>query len=599
MAPQLQINQGPQDALLFDNTRSYFTNVGYVRTSNFQMELRDVDPSGASANLGGTVNFIIPKAADLLGPVDLCVKFADVKQGPSTANAYWGWVESIGYAMIEKITFSVGMHDVETLTGEHLNIINELMRDDTHRYGFKQIGKTGRPLVRCQLGDGGTNVNNANPASFRTDTDLTPEAYDRLIAYHDGTSAHIKQGKELIIPLGLFFTLHPSKYFPLAAIAGCNDVRIAIKFRTLNELLMSHTIFTRNDAVHISTTPGTIQADGSTSAATVTNKEWGIIKTDAAPADAGVSAIQFSGSGSAFDSKGCYLRCHYIHVTGPESTALMSKEHVRLMKLWHGNEKSQVFKVSCAALGVTQTLHMDLNFLHPVTELVITIRKLSDMGSDINNSKTIGSGSLPAKNTAQTKSYFAYHGGGKDPNMESWPNCVEEQKVVAAHTSSGTAPTRAPKPSYLLTKAFTLKLNGQSRHLDGNGIDRNYLMNRLMPMLHSNTSIDYEQVAASSFVRGVQDTDTTTDPQADFKMLAQMMDRKEIYVYPFALNPEGANPSGSVNFSKVSHAKLSIDVEGFAPSATGSVDDEYQVDVYGLYYNWLAIKDGRALTSFS
>ena len=30
--PQLQINQGPQDALLYDNTRSYFTNVGYNST---------------------------------------------------------------------------------------------------------------------------------------------------------------------------------------------------------------------------------------------------------------------------------------------------------------------------------------------------------------------------------------------------------------------------------------------------------------------------------------------------------------------------------------------------------------------------------------
>ena len=52
--PQLQINQGPQDALLYDNTRSYFTNVGYVRTSNFQMELRDV-PAVNNAALGSRV----------------------------------------------------------------------------------------------------------------------------------------------------------------------------------------------------------------------------------------------------------------------------------------------------------------------------------------------------------------------------------------------------------------------------------------------------------------------------------------------------------------------------------------------------------------
>ena len=57
--PQLQINQGPQDALLYDNTRSYFTNVGYVRTSNFQMELRDV-PSQNTAALGSTVHYVIP-----------------------------------------------------------------------------------------------------------------------------------------------------------------------------------------------------------------------------------------------------------------------------------------------------------------------------------------------------------------------------------------------------------------------------------------------------------------------------------------------------------------------------------------------------------
>ena len=70
--PQLQINQGPQDALLYDNTRSYFTNVGYVRTSNFQVELRDIQPQN-NAELGGTVQFVIPKAADLLGPLSVLV----------------------------------------------------------------------------------------------------------------------------------------------------------------------------------------------------------------------------------------------------------------------------------------------------------------------------------------------------------------------------------------------------------------------------------------------------------------------------------------------------------------------------------------------
>ena len=75
-----------------------------------------------------------------------------------------------------------------------------------------------------------------------------------------------------------------------------------------------------------------------------------------------------------------------------------------------------------------------------------------------------------------------------------------------------------------------------------------------------------------------------------------MLDRKQIYVFPFALNPEGANPSGAVNFSKVSHAKLELK---FATSKNSTASWEPRVDVYAMYYNWLQIKDGRALLSFA
>ena len=92
-----------------------------------------------------------------------------------------------------------------------------------------------------------------------------------------------------------------------------------------------------------------------------------------------------------------------------------------------------------------------------------------------------------------------------------------------------------------------------------------------------------------------------------------------IFVYPFSLNPEAHQPSGAVNFSKVSHATLDIhlaepvgDPAQFAAagtandlqvygsdSASGNAKGEWQVDVYALYYNWLQIKDGRALLSFA
>ncbi len=543
--PQLQINQGPQDALLYDNTRSYFTNVGYVRTSNFQMELRDVDPQN-TAQLGSTVQFVIPKAADLLGPCDLMVDFQqpNITLASANANSYTAWVESIGFAMIERITFSVGSHDIETITGDQLNIMNELMRGDEQRLGTKQILKTGRGATSFVITGGSAGAAKADEANGRLITNGTTKV----------------PAKKLIVPLGLFFTKHPSQYFPLCAVAGCNDVRISIKFRTLNELVVMGF-----------TTPAV--------ASSVIDSDAAIPANSTAP-----EPSQLYTDGSAFKSSSCKLRCHYVHVTGPEATTLMNKEHVRLLKLWQHNPKPFTTLASTVDSGVVKSaplsIPIDLSFLHPVQELIITVRKKSEMSSSVAVSKP-----ETQNQGAVGKNYFAYHGGGKDPNLESWRNRTTPS---AGGVSSGgvSVVDAGGANTYLDVQSFKLTLNGQERHpsLAGVGLDKSYLMNRLMPMMHSNTSSHFSSCATGSVLDG---------SELDFQHLGEMMDRKEIYVYPFALNPEGSNPSGAVNFSKVSHAKLTI--EGLS---YGQAED-YQVDVYGVHYNWLQIKDGRALTSFA
>ncbi len=539
--PQLQINQGPQDALLYDNTRSYFTNVGYVRTSNFQVELRDIEAQN-NANLGSTAQYVIPKAADLLGPLDLIAEFnpADTESLPNDCHA--AWVETIGYAMLEKITFSIGSNDVETIEGDHLNIINELMRSETQRHG-KTIGKTGRAASSHHLTADAVHTKLLDKGSDET----------RLIASKDGSSGTIESGLKLIIPLGLFFTKHPSQYFPLAAIAGCNDVRVTIKFRSLKELLVvgQHGL----------------PVDSTAKSFTVATNHDSTLST---------SQIAFPSGGALKTAK---LRAHYVHVTGPEATQLMNKEHVRLMKMW----SSPGPNVLEAKANTSGEFNIDLSFLHPVQELIITIRKQSDLTSeesgtiamqDTNNQKAVG------------KNRFAYHGSGRNPNVEAYENRLGSTHTGVGALQYGGVSAELNKET-IKVKSFKLTLNGQDRHPSlSDGLDRNYLMDRMMPMLHSNTATDFEGISRGSFTDGAE---------PDFFHLAQMKDRKEIYVYPFALNPEGANPSGAVNFSKVSHAKLNIKYDAVQLTA----NTYFQVDVYGIYYNWLQIKDGRALLSFA
>lgn len=563
--PQLQINQGPQDALLYDNTRSYFTNVGYVRTSNFQTEFRDVDPQN-TATLGSTVQFIIPKAADLLGPCDLMIDFTKTELSASSTmggtlgdkESIWaGWVESLGFAIIDRIVFSVGSHDIETITGDQLYITNELMRGNEHRFAKAQILKTGRPLVRAKVQDGFWQPIADDSTAYDNSSRLIAGQYD-VTTGGDTADAFINyDGKKLIIPLGLFFTKHPSQYFPLAAIAGCNDIRISVKLRTLNELLVIKT-----------------SQPSSTSSVTV---------------NAAAKAITTLPSVNIATGQ-CKLRCHYVHVTGPEASLLMNKEHVRLLKLWPSPQSTTATISSKAAPEVKKLFDFELPFLHPVQELIIVIRKTSEMTSSTD--PTAKQNEYDQK--ARTKNYFAFHGGGKDPNIDSQRKTVHETAIAASNAVE----------AYLTVDNFKLTLNGQERHpsLASRGLDRNYLMNRLMPMLHSNTSSTFVDAAAGSYHGGLLDGSTSGasapgDNHDDLEALGEMIDRKEIYVYPFALNPEGANPSGAVNFSKVSHAKLTIEGKAFATNDNTNV--EYRCDVWGVHYNWLQIKDGRALTSFA
>jgi len=572
--PQLQINQGPQDALLYDNTRSYFTNVGYVRTSNFQMELRDV-PAVNNAAFGSSVSYIIPKSADLLGPVDLIVDLAQAVTPTGVQNGnYAAWVESLGYAMIDEMSFNIGSHQVEKISGDQMNIMNELMKGDTQRQG-KLIGKTGRSGITLDVNE--TAIETAATAA----PTYTPNQQNTSRVITSG-GEYAAPGKKLVIPLNFFFTKHPSQYFPLCAIAGCNDVRITIKFRSLNELMIigRHNYKTTSTSavqttavIDVTTAPfSSTAAITAVAASGITGSAGYVPAVDAVGAQTIASPVPTWVNSAMAKAE---LRCHYVHVTGPEATTLMNKEHVRLLKLWH--HQPQTFKVAHTAQGKAAKFDIDLGFLHPVQELIITVRKTGNMTS----STEVGGAPNAVDQGATSKNYFAYEGNGVDPNIESHLNKIKLHGTHQA-TSATTANT-------LRVDSFQLSLNGQERHpsLAGKGIDRGYLMDRLMPMLHSNTSETFTQAGV---------TDAGHDASATFSHLGEMLDRKEIYVYPFALNPEGANPSGAVNFSKVSHAKLSIDYTAFQGAA--GADEEYVVDVYGVYFNWLQIKDGRALTSF-
>jgi hypothetical protein len=633
MPHQMQLNQGPQDALLYDNSRSYFLNVGYVRTSNFQVEYKTVD-SQNNMNWGSAVTFTIPQSADLLGPTELHLTIPAVQKpdptvdgsNPVNHNIIYEWVDQLGFAIIEKVTFKVGANEIESITGEQLQIRNELMTSDEMRLGYdtvmktgcKSFGKTwtmlsgsyddsqfisggGGAQARMPRGKGCSEDRTRIITQYVpvTDTEVGFNCENSTVASatHDAASGNdlsFSRGspdRKLIIPLSLFYTQHVSQYFPLAAIAGCENVQIIVKLKDLNKLFKK-TGYTGGGAA---TARGAITAPSFASA----------------PAPNKIPAP----TGNLF--------CHFVHVTGPEAQLITSREHVRLLKLWQHQPETWSQRLS------GKHMSFNLSFLHPVSTLIITIRNTRDLGTQVRDedaeSATAATYKYVGQETGESgKGHFFYHGNGTYPNYDDneWYSFHNPGTGSAAtRTSSATTNTGADaSPATIKLRSIDLKLNGNSRHpgLD-KGIPADVLQHRLLPMLHSNSNQserDLQSIVPGHYTLEQEETNSMEVLDTLLQKNKSMKGASNIFVYPFSLNPEGSNPSGAVNFSKVSHAVLDLHFEdgpgslaaypasGLHDAAVGGPshatrEGEWQVDIYALYYNWLQIKDGRALLSFA
>jgi hypothetical protein len=294
-------------------------------------------------------------------------------------------------------------------------------------------------------------------------------------------------------------------------------------------------------------------------------------------------------------------------------------------------------------------LSVELPFLHPISELIFIIRRQKEMGTSTDPAMK------PEDHDqgSQSKNRFALHGGGnkREPNLDHGARCYSDQADKYASTTIDLKSINVRLNGSSRHPDF----QGVST-VSGQAIDRHYLQHRLMPMLHSNTGTlmqdvfsghtdgkhqvnmskytgtvnlsDYTMIpkdtTAASIALGtvpgalvgdartlLQSGNGTTAPitgtssqtvdvsdfnKYNFEALSEMVDRKEIYVFPFSLSPESQQPSGAVNFSKVSQAYLEIEMESYSNKAG---EDKFQIDVWGVHYNWMMCKDGKCQLSFA
>ena len=187
---------GKQDIFLTGNPQLSWFKMVYRRYTNFAIESQamffDGDP-----DFGKRLSCLVPRRGDLLGPLMLEITLPALTL-TNIAETPVSYVNSIGHAIIDEITLEIGEQQIDSQTGEWMEIWSNMTTTSMQKAGFDiMIGKT----------EIETNPNNFGPL-------------------------------KLYIPLRFWFCKNPGQYLPLLALQY-HPIRINLKLKPLQELFFS------------------------------------------------------------------------------------------------------------------------------------------------------------------------------------------------------------------------------------------------------------------------------------------------------------------------------------------------------------------------
>jgi hypothetical protein len=187
---------GKQDVFITGNPQITWFKFVYRRHTNFAVE-SIVMYSDNTPDFGKKVSWLVPRAGDLLGPCILEITLPALTN--ATTGAPVSYVNSIGHALIQEITITIGEQEIDRQTGEWMEVWSNLTTPESKKFGFwDMIGKV------------------------------------------DGYSIPTLNGPfKIYVPLQFWFCKNPGLYLPLLAMQY-HPVRINITFRDIQSLFFNN-----------------------------------------------------------------------------------------------------------------------------------------------------------------------------------------------------------------------------------------------------------------------------------------------------------------------------------------------------------------------
>jgi len=503
-------------------------------------------------DFGRKVQCPIVRNGDLITKMYLRVAVSGgVTTSTSGASAKWGWVTSLGHALIDNVELEIGGTRIDKHWGEWLTIWNELSRKIGQDRGFAtMIGNV------PQL----TELSQQHPAYT------------------------------LWVPMKFFFCKFDGLALPLIALQY-HEVRVNFEFRPIEQLLVVKGNIT---AKALATALSLRMSDCSLYVDYIYLDSEERKRFAQASHEYLIEALQFPGEESITGSNsrfrlnlnhpckfliwasklGRYTNGNSFLAYSPSNLEATRLEATKRFVLKYANVSSGA--VQTDAYGNIAPASANSTFNNAFLQInAVAIAVTGSAGAaDVDNITILGE-LLPAD-------YISYALDGSLPTTIVFDN-GESVAGIASPSSATTGDGKADLDVKLyqwdnfglqqdasenMTQTALLQLNGQDRFSQREGQYFNYVQ----PWQHfSNTPAD-----------GVN-------------------------VYSFALNPEEHQPSGTCNFSRIDNATLALTF-GRVNQGTGVLENNFQTNylqdnstfsVYAVNYNVLRVMSGMAGLAYS
>jgi hypothetical protein len=210
MAGRVQLEtSGPQDAFFTDDPEYTYFIKNFQKHTNFAPFFVDLDVEG-EVEFGNTIRCTIPQnQGDLLKTVSLKVELGAIDQSLTSGYDGFGYVESIGHAMIEYVEILIGGQVIQRIPSDFLAIYSDNYVTQTKQHNLAKL--IGKP-----------------PLEFSG----TPVSNNDILGYLGFATSNQKY----FVDIPFYFYNNPELAVPLCAITG-QEIEIIIKLRDVKDCI--------------------------------------------------------------------------------------------------------------------------------------------------------------------------------------------------------------------------------------------------------------------------------------------------------------------------------------------------------------------------